>query len=710
MQQLWIRFCGTRFGRGVLLAMTAYCLTGALDVCRAQEPGLTILQQLREKKVEQALQTLGPVSANAELWAADDTQGLVAAGGGLSRALAQLDEDEQYTLLYAWSMPAEERKNARIFTTFVPRAAPPELFARLLRERPRETSFAVSSIGGVPGLFSTGWSLVKVADELGRLNRLTTELEELAGQDVPNADVLLMLARLADSRIDEDEAKSQLEALSNRLGQAALLRVPDRLAIHSSQVALAAAALNHEALQPSSVSILEELVGQAKSLGAPRRIAFLRLAHAVAVQTHIGKSGPEFLMRNRLKYWVPVSNMTAATSAQGAVPAMWLTHEEHILHLTGSQNDVLFFRYPLTGEFDFTCETQVGGPEGTDGGLVYGGLQFQSVDRSDRLNVWDADLEHVTLKPCPFVRQEANRAIFNRASIRSKADQIHFAANLHPMWFDRPAASQSPWLGLRSRGEHRPMFRNFKLTGQPVIPKEVSLSVGDELRGWQSHFFGETQPRFTAGTVPVNVVQEADAAVAQAASDWSMTRGVIEAAKQEVAEGGSRQSLLRYQRPLLEGETISYEFLHQADESEVHPAIGRLAFLLEPGGIRIHWITDGALEWTGLPEDNATLEPLNRRGPRPFPLKNNDWNTVSVSLNEGKINISLNDSLVYTREMEKGPNSVGKFGLYRDRGRGVQVRNVVITGDWPQEVPQEFQQNPTTLVDEEGTGETDQSF
>jgi hypothetical protein len=35
---------------------------------------------------------------------------------------------------------------------------------------------------------------------------------------------------------------------------------------------------------------------------------------------------------------------------------------------------------------------------------------------------------------------------------------------------------------------------------------------------------------------------------------------------------------------------------------------------------------------------------------------------------------------------------------------------VVITGDWPQEVPQEFQQNPTTLVDEEGTGETDQSF
>src|SRR5690606_4499516 len=150
------------------------------------------------------------------------------------------------------------------------------------------------------------------------------------------------------------------------------------------------------------------------------------------------------------KYWVPVSNPTATTSAKGALPAMWLTHEEHILHLTGSNSDVLFFRYPLAGEFDFTCETQVGGPEGTDGGLVYGGLQFQPPDPSGRLSVWDADLENLTLKPCPFVRQEKDQAVWGRVSIRSKEDQVHFAVNLHPAWFDHKAALQSPWLGLRS--------------------------------------------------------------------------------------------------------------------------------------------------------------------------------------------------------------------------------------------------------------------
>jgi len=702
MQQIWTRFCAMGSCRSVLLAMAVGCLFGTLNVCRAQEPGVTILKQLQKKNVAQALETLGAAAEAADIWAADDTQGLAAVGGGLYRALAQLDEAEQYTLLYEWSMPTAERKRVRIFTTYVPRDAPPEIFARLLRERPRETSFAVSSIGGVPGLFSTGWTLVQAADELGRLNRLTIELEELAGQDVPNAEVLLMLARLADDRIDGDEAKSQLEALSNKLSQTAQLRMPDRPVIHSSQVALAAVALHHEDLQPSSVSILEGLGEQANSLGAPRLIAFLRVAHAVAVQTHIGESGPEFLMRNRLKYWVPVSNVTVATSAQGAVPAMWLTLEEHILHLTGSQNDVLFFRYPLTGEFDFTCETQIGGPEGTDGGLVYGGLQFQSADREERLNVWDADLEHVTLKPCPFVRQEPDRAIFNRVSIRSKEDQVHFAANLHPMWFDHPASLQSPWLGLRSRGEHRPMFRNFKLTGQPVIPREVTLSRGSELRGWQTDFFGESQPSYTAGTPPVNAIQEDGPVPVVETPDWFIVDGVIEATKRSPVEGPSHESLLLYQRPLLDSETISYEFFHEAGSTEVHPTVGRMAFLLEPNGVRIRWITDGALEWTGLKENNATLEPLNRRGPRPFPLKDGEWNHLSITRNEETINLTLNDSLVYSRKME--PHLGRKFGLYRDRARVVQVRNVVLTGDWPEKLPDEFRENPTAMIEQENSG------
>ncbi|HSG72871.1 MAG TPA: DUF1583 domain-containing protein, partial [Planctomycetaceae bacterium] len=422
-----------------------------------------------------------------------------------------------------------------------------------------------------------------------------------------------------------------------------------------------------------------------------------------AVQTHLGKSGPEFLQKNRLKYWIPVSNMTARSNEQGAVPAMWLTHEEHILHLTGAGSDALLFRYPLTGEFDFTCETQEGGTELTDGGLVYGGLQFQAEGRSNQLAVWDAGQEHVVFKSCPFVRHEPDRAVFNRVSIRSKQDQIQFAANLHPVWFDHRAAHQSPWLGLRSQGAQRPMFRNFKLTGSPLIPRTVSLSVGDELRGWEARYFFESQPRFTGNADLANAANIAATHPALPATDWKMTSGIIEAQKREVTADENRQSLMRYQRPLLDGESINYEFFYQENELEVHPALGKLAFLLEPGGVRIRWITDGKLEWTGLPEENATLEPLNRRGPRPLPLKADDWNAISMSLTKGQLTLSLNGTPIYVRPIEA--DNAEKFGLYRDRTRAARVRNVVMSGDWPEQVPQEFLDHPTTLIDPEQSAE-----
>ena len=64
-------------------------------------------------------------------------------------------------------------------------------------------------------------------------------------------------------------------------------------------------------------------------------------------------------------------------------------------------------------------------------------------------------------------------------------------------------------------------------------------------------------------------------------------------AKRSIRAGTNPQSLLRYQRPLLEGESISYDFFYDPGEAEVHPSLGRVAFLIEPNGVRVHWITDG---------------------------------------------------------------------------------------------------------------------
>jgi hypothetical protein len=387
--------------------------------------------------------------------------------------------------------------------------------------------------------------------------------------------------------------------------------------------------------------------------------------------------------------WVPTSGATSALHHHGSTDASWLVHEDHILHLAGSRNDVLFFRYPLTGEFEFRCEGQEGGRIGTDGGLVYGGLQFQALGSTNQLTIWDADITHSVVKPCPFVRHEA-RPTFNRMSIRSTADKAILTANMHPMWFDPASiAGQSPWVGLRSFEERRPMFRNLAITGKPVIPREVRMSDGDDLRGWQSHFYGESQPAFAAGSTASPVSMQVA---------WSLTGGVISAAKSEADNGANPQSLLRYQRPLLDGESILYEFEYSPDEALVHPALGRMAFLIESGGVKVRWMTDGANEWTGLPIDNALLEPLSRRGPRPLPLKEGDWNTVKLARADGKVAISLNDEVIYQRVVDFGGDH--KFGFYRGHGEtAAKIRNVVMTGDWPETLPADVLENPTVTVD-----------
>lgn len=663
----------------------AQTVESRLEACRRHTAD--VLAALREDDLKRALDSLGQAADLSRGIDPNQDDGTPASAGAIYRVLMQRSTDEQYDLLYEWSMPTDRRRSVRILSTLTPHDAPPREFARLLGERPRSTSFPVPEIGGVPGLFSTGWMLVQAADDVGRLSRLTTELEELSEQNVPHSDVLLLLARIADNRSD---AAALTEALSSGAVRDSGAGMSPT---NPSGIVLATAALTREELRPVSEEILASLEDSAEGPYIVRILPFLRMAHATAVQLHLGESGPEVLHTQRLKYWVAGSGMTADLSSQGAVDAMWLVHEAHILHLAGPRNDLLFFRYPLTGEFDFTCETQEGGIIGTDGGLVYGGLRFEALGSTQQLTVWDADLSHFFRRHCPFVRHE-DRPTFNRVTIRSTDDGSTFAANLHPMWFDHSASKTSPWLGLSSSDIKRPLFRNFKLTGEPVIPREVRMSDGDELRGWQANFFGETQPNFTAVPSESVLIQSPELPLDNA--DWRIEDGVIQGRRLEPQPGATTQSLLRYQRPLLDGETITYEFFHRPGEFDVHPALGRLVFLIEPDGVRIHWITDGAREWTCLPEDNATLEPLNRRGPRPLPLVEGDWNRATLQLAGGKVTLSLNDAVIYERPLDEGADTT--FGLYHDRTQSaVQVRNVVMTGDWPDSLPEDFLENPAVV-------------
>lgn len=688
--------------RWIIVVFTAsWFLVSTGDAGAEVPPGAVadIVAAVREKNPEDALKLFADAVDQGFIDRDLVYSDLPSAAAAIYRSLMQLDVEQRYELLESWTFPATEQPAIRQLSIPVPVDAPPKVFARSLGERPRDTTFAVSQVGPIEGCFSSGWMLAQAADELGRLSRLRTRLDELQQQQIEGAEPLALLAQLAGSRGDLSRVSEHLSSVLTSKDAGVQLTPNDLV-----DATIAMASLQHGELRNPAEAALSTIVDRANQGTGIALRPLLRIAHAIAVQVHRGESGPDTLFRNRLKYWVPASARTATTISRGYPDGAWLTHEQHVLHLAGSNANVLLCRFPLIGQFDFICEAQEGGSMGTDGGLVYGGLHFQALGRNNTLTVWDADGQNSVTRSSPFARHESV-PVFNRVSIRSSAQSANFESNFHPVWFDQAPAA-SPWIGLRSEGAKRPVFRNLRLSGSPTIPREVRLSEGDQLRGWQSGFFGESQPGFGGKKVKQDS-SPADATDAVTSLNWFIESGEIVGSALD-SEPAVSPGLLQYQRPLLEDESITYEFLYQGDQSVVHPSVGRLAFLLEPTGVRVRWITTGTNDWTGLEPDNASLEPLNRRGPRPLPMKDGQWNKVRIEMTGEDIVVKLNGQTIYERPRDS--NATATFGLYRpSRGFECRIKNVIMTGDWPETLPEEFVANPVAIQEVIRPGVEDQS-
>ena len=863
-------------------------------------------EYLRTEKLDEALTVLGEAANLHVPLRTGFDNGWASVAGGLNRRLAELDSEERYDLLYAWSMPTATRRSVRVLEAWVPTQAPPADFARALGERPRAASFAIASVGEVSGLFSSAWELAKVSDESGRLRRLVAELEQHAAEKVTNADHVLTLARIfAASRRDEQleaeitrratrlagenqmhvsestawqygygtfeagqvadfthfpfwtggawqftkdrpdeqhgfirldrtgghpgwksdsirrwvapskgivevsgtlqhptdqgdgvlgrivsksagvqgewivhndsqdtdvasievEAGDTIDFVVNKIGATTTdsfiwvcgLRfdagdkpvtekpvtyntVTDFIGPHEastvSDAVIAAACLEHDWLQPIAERWLEKLVentydsdswmNRPDAVDSPLLRPALRRAWATAVSRRSGRDS-KVLEDSGLQAWVATNGRSSAEHAAGYAKSAWLAHENRVMHLAGSDGDSLMFRYPLTGEFAFSLDTQAGGRPGTDGGVAYGGLSYVVDGCEQTLKICDS--RDQIDRPCPHVRvrgrtggRHVGQPQFNRLTLRIADKQVSVLSNGEPVWSGEQGTATSPWLGLHALGDRMPVFLGLEITGSPVVPREVHMSDGDTLYGWSAVFGSDRLPRVLPDEDPqehedARILKEGavdttnpnhfvpdvlawhtlthplpnervggapiDANAAAIENDWFAEDGVIHGARRAQADAGIAQSQLCYCRPLLDGESISYEFFYDPDRHEVHPTLGRLAFLIEPAGVRLHWITDGDREWTGLGEDNAVVVPFDRRGPRPLPLVEADWNRMTIAIDRNQATLRLNDQLIYQRQLDSQADRT--FGLYHDACRSAaQVKNVAMRGDWPE--------------------------
>lgn len=247
--------------------------------------------------------------------------------------------------------------------------------------------------------------------------------------------------------------------------------------------------------------------------------------------------------------------------------------------------------------------------------------------------------------------------------------------NGRPVLTERLPENHDPWIGIRSWYRSYAMVRDLRITGSPVIPDVVDLSASSELSGWYS-YHGE---QFGNPGAAWQYVEDDGAT------------GQILGQRQTWLRGTNCESLLCYHRPLAEDGFVEYDFLYVPGQAHAAPALDRLAFMLDPEGVGIHWITDAEFDKTGLPPDNIFSEPKNRRGPDTLPLKPSAWNHIKLSV-AGKIaTLELNGRVVLERELESTNRRT--FGLFHYKEQtDLRVRNVVMHGNWPKTLPPVFEQ------------------
>ncbi len=387
---------------------------------------------------------------------------------------------------------------------------------------------------------------------------------------------------------------------------------------------------------------------------------FYGLTRRTLVETLPEEERPEV---HSHRHWQMASPSSARCNGEGRPTAQWDMHTGLIENLVSYDQDYLFYAVPLRGTFQVECE--VSAFERRDTQLLIGERWASPSYRRDeyefgnfRTQFGNEKLPRRMTSPEDWLRIRVT-VDENIVTTCANGLEIHREVDRHVI---------SPWMAIRSDVRRDGGVRNLRITGEPTIPDSIELLADPDLSGWTSYFDVPVGPR---------------------PGGWKNNNGVLET-EMAAVPGQHVEQLLHYQRPLYEDGVIEYEFYYEPDRFHTHPAIGRLAFLMHPDGVKLHWVTNGRHDRTAADPTNVSIEPKHQLTTE-LPLQPDAWNRTRVELKDDTLTLSLNDQPVYRRTLE--PTNPRTFGFFTwiDRSR-VKVRNVVHRGEWPKKLPDLSQQ------------------
>lgn len=522
--------------------------------------------------------------------------------------------------------------------------------------------------------------LIEVAKEQSRLPELRARIDRAITQSVSQRrSKLAMLVAIEMAQENFPEALAYLDRLNRLIDAGRDVEESDRF---PGMLALWFAVRQRETCDAARSTLELMLPSQQRPTIEKQTAAWQRYLLACSGVIHYLETGSTersfagFNTVPPLKLWQPASLASARTRGQGFPPAHWQFSPARIKSLAGHDDDWLYFGIPLRG--DFEVEGDLTGYGWNSGFVAIAGSWIQPA-RGGR-NFWLGNLQGERRQGVIEPRLDELRGPLRyRAVIRGGVWTTYI--NSRRIHTSKLPADHDPWIAIRSSILEAGTVSNLRITGEPQIPTQLRLTALSDLAGWLPYYGSSVREEnhwsqsgdIISGGTPNHDSDSTSSE--QDARPPATTNGLM-----------YDERLLQYHRPIFEDGSINYEFYYRPGEVHVHPALDRLTFVLDPSGVRLHWITDGIHDRTDLDPANVFDESENRRGPNQLPLEVDAWNRISLKVAGDLVHLSLNDQEIYERKIEV--TNQRKFGIFHYADQtDARVRNFVWKGSWPRKLP-----------------------
>lgn len=607
---------------------------------------------------------------------------------------------------------------------------PPDVFGAMLPEgsprgiehREADAVHAKATETVMNSVVSSAVMLIDAAIEAGEAGRLKTDLQTLQTAGKQGASHLLAILFIKNG--DGEAAADAVDEIRKNLQQDVQ---QSKARGRNLALDLVVAMQATELVETRSAGIeMLDTIRRITEVSNLNDISDASLARTYVLAAESG-SATELFRKSTPKLWTPAQPPNLNHSQNTDMRQVWFAHDGMISHQSKEASDSLYFPWPLGGSFEFS----VSGFHDAlhSAGTGFDGLTQEMLTDSRSYAVAGVGNNNTLRRLLQFNMP----GDYARSTVRVTPTRLTFLVNGHPVYQEQRDTPNSPWLSLVTGSHRNGIWRFPRFTGSPEILREVRMSDDPKLRGWHSGRFGESQSDVGIATEPQSpVVMEvqvmengvvtdrffrelsdpdqfpelANTTPATTALDWIWDEGNIIGRRNPKKTGA--QGLLQYDRPLMSGEILNWEFAYSRGMNECHPVIGRLAFLLRPDGVALHWLPVDSGETLFLSADNEVVVPQDRRGPAALPLIQG-WNKASLRIQGDAVMLSINDVDVYEHTLR--PEDSRQFGLFYFRDQSeLRVRNMVLTGDWPESLTAEHLQQLTASENEMLTASESQAM